>query len=112
MGRCGSRNCRRRTETRRSPRARVVGEVPPREKAEEKVVLLLRLSSWRKGSSLRWSGDGAGDEVREGGGRERERRMVKARVEVRSGREEAHGSAVMLGEAALSNWSCLELAQV
>ena len=82
----------RRTATRRRPRTRVEVEGPSRERAEKKV---FRFFWWR---SCRKGGDGAGEEYREGGGRERERRMVTARMRGRSGREVRLASVV--GEAA------------
>jgi hypothetical protein len=76
----------RRTATRRRPRTRVEVEGPSREKADKKVLRFFWWASCKKGSS--W-GDGAGEDDREGGGRERERRMVTARMRGRSGREQS-----------------------
>lgn len=67
----------------------MVGEGPSRERAARNGLLLLRWRSCRKGSSLC---AGAGDEVRESGGRERERRMVTARV-VRAARRKRREQA-------------------
>ena len=72
----------RSTATRRRPRTRVEVEGPSRERAEK----VFRFFWW---TSCRKGGDGAGEDDREGGGRERERRMVTARMRGRSGREQS-----------------------
>jgi hypothetical protein len=65
----------RRTATRRRPRTRVEGEG-----RSKKVFRFFRLASLRKGCS------GAGEEDREGGGRERD---LTASLERHSGREQS-----------------------
>lgn len=89
----------RRTATKRNPRTRVVGEGPSRERVEKKVFRFLWWMSCRKGSSL-----GAGDEDREGGGSERERRMVARMMGERSGGGR-DGAGQAVGEAAVGDAS-------
>jgi hypothetical protein len=75
IGRCGSRYCRRRTATRRTPRITVAGEVP---------LVFLRRRSCRKG-------DGAGEEERESEGRDLERRVLVVLASVRTRERERRG---------------------
>lgn len=71
---------------------------------------LLRWSSWRKGS-CRWSGEG--DAVREGGGRERDRRgMVTARMGEGGGRREEVKRMLAAGEAAVLGLVAVQLEEL
>jgi hypothetical protein len=86
----------RRTATRRRPRMRVEVEGASGEREEKKVVFRF---FWR--TSCRKGGDGAGEDDREGGGRERERRMVTARMRETLGEGGAGERAeTTVGEAA------------